>query len=269
MKTPKMKTTEIHTRLHKIRASIADDPAKAIERLEALLKEPISITEAITLLPSISAIKAESAFVQEDFELCIIEATTCINSSLAGETAEANAELRSMYFLRGKSYLYQDKSDPQKCLSDLASAAADNALDRAARIDLYKSRGAAFGRLERFEEAIVAFNAVRELAPEDTVNLLDLAKAYVQTEAYSEAEEALISATHLHPNSADILCQLGDVHFKRSDFSRAEAVFTKAITLNGNNALFYERRAITRNKLSLKSAADDWMIAKFLASETG
>jgi tetratricopeptide (TPR) repeat protein len=282
-----MEKNELIKRFNEIQSAIAaGDPATVDADIEALIeslsKQRITVDDDDALFwhKSLAWITAIRKFENHDYAGCISDASTYITLETIKGTPDVQwAHLMQWaHLIRGKSYLFKEDTDPEKCLFDLKAVEAvdpdTDALDPSLHVELYRYRGEALLRLGRASEAIKAFQKafqeVLRLAPDDPYpcHLTEIGRAFLKTEEYDSAIKCLQEAARLSPNDPNILSALGRAFFQIDNCERAEAILTAAIVLKPDDPELYKHRAVIRKKLGKKSASEDWMIARFLNRET-
>jgi len=91
--------------------------------------------------------------------------------------------------------------------------------------------GLTCARMEAFQEAETAFNAVLVRHPDDFDVLLNLGRASARAGHYDRAERVLETALRMQPSRVETLLELGQMNAARQDFTRAIYYLTQARTL--------------------------------------
>jgi Tfp pilus assembly protein PilF len=93
-------------------------------------------------------------------------------------------------------------------------------------------------RLERFEDAELAFNKALECGGDsnsDTYN--ELAICFMEEKKFSQAEEALLKALSLSPESTKIMSNLGYLALNRGDTVNAQKYFESVLEFDPNDRI--------------------------------
>ncbi|MBS1830391.1 MAG: protein kinase [Acidobacteria bacterium] len=93
-------------------------------------------------------------------------------------------------------------------------------------------------RQGRYEEALKAYDTMRQLVPDHPRVYSNLAAAYHQLDRTDEAAAALQSSLELSPNAATY-SNLGTLHYFQGRYPEAMRAFERAIQLNTNRYLYW------------------------------
>lgn len=95
--------------------------------------------------------------------------------------------------------------------------------------DLYREIGVVYFRLQRYDEAITAWQTGLRLAPGDASLLNNLSVVLMQTGRFDDAAEAARNALISDPNMPQALNTMGQVSMVKREFAKAAEYFLKAI----------------------------------------
>ena len=95
--------------------------------------------------------------------------------------------------------------------------------------DLYREIGVVYFRLQRFDEAVTAWQTGLRLAPGDASLLNNLSVVLMQTGRFDDAAEAAKNALVSDPNMPQALNTMGQVSMVKREFTKAAEYFLKAI----------------------------------------
>jgi predicted Zn-dependent protease len=90
----------------------------------------------------------------------------------------------------------------------------------------------ALAKLERSDEAVIAFQQALKLDPRNDIILRDLAIHYFSRNRYLDAQKILEDLSRRRPHDATVLYYLGRIHQERRQFDQALPLFEKVHKLN-------------------------------------
>jgi Flp pilus assembly protein TadD len=230
---------------------------RAIEQLNTALrqKSPYPLVEARLSLALLrkNSISADPKLPQQ--ALAYAERAVSGESQLAVAHIAHGAALAALNRLDEAAAAYQRAMalDPANVellwrMGDLATARKDTA-----SAEQFFSRAIAadpkdwepHGRLAylvfrqgRYEEALQAFDTMRQLVPDHPRVYSNLAAAYHQLDRTDEAAAALQSSLELSPNAATY-SNLGTLHYFQGRYPEAMRAFERAIQLNADRFLYW------------------------------
>jgi serine/threonine protein kinase/Flp pilus assembly protein TadD len=117
----------------------------------------------------------------------------------------------------------------------------------------WRGRGDALYRLERFPAALASFNKALQLQPKNAQTLNRKGRALYQLERYQEAVDAQEAALEINPNNAEALSDKGIALIGLGKFEEALAAFNKAQTLEPLDPRFWQNKALALQYLPNRS----------------
>ena len=200
-----------------------DKPEEAKAQLVEVLSQETENVEAQFLMGKIYG--AEGAYEK------MVEAFgfAAKSSNVFTEDIE---QIRTFYWVReyniGVSHAQAETLDLDKALEGFANATSVDS----ARLDGWKNLAYIYYQLERPEDAIKAYEHIRENWPEDPNSLYSLGVLYLNKESYEAAVSVLSTLTAIDPNHFSGHVNLAIAQVNREDFSAAEASYKKAIAID-------------------------------------
>lgn len=177
---------------------------------------------------------------------------------LAVKATPQNPEL---YFQRG--LVYENLDLPEKALADYVACRKLD--DR--RTDALNNQAVQLAKLQRYDEAILAFSELVELDREDFLGFRNRGRCRFDMHDDTGALQDYDTALKLNPEDASSWFQRGNVYLSMDNLDAAESDFTKALELDTEFAKAWMNRGVVRYRKGAKSlAADDLTRAQELDS---
>lgn len=110
--------------------------------------------------------------------------------------------------------------------------------------------GLAAARKHQFEKAAERLKHAAELAPENPLPRLHLARALAADAKWGEAEPVLQKSLKLAGDAPAVIILAAVVYFDAGDFQSAEQLFERALKLNPRNDLARAFRTLTRWRIT-------------------
>ena len=130
--------------------------------------------------------------------------------------------------------------------------------------------GLRYGREERYEEAIAAYQQAIKLDPKKANYYYELGKIYRKQERYEEAIAAYQQAIQLDPKNARYHYELGEVYRKQERYEEAIAAYQQATNLDPKDTFsHYELGNIYRKQERYEEAIAAYQKAAQLRPEWG
>ena len=114
--------------------------------------------------------------------------------------------------------------------------------------DLYREIGVVYFRLERYDEAISAWQQGLKDSPSDPSLLNNLSVVMLQKDRYDEAAKYALSALSVAPNMPQALNTLGQIYLVKKDYEKACDYFLKALAHEPDAPQRYWNAAIAFEK---------------------
>jgi tetratricopeptide (TPR) repeat protein len=124
--------------------------------------------------------------------------------------------------------------------------------------EAYFRRGVAYGKMERYEEAIADFSKALELSPAYSAAYYNRGTCHGRAGRYDEAIADFSKALDLDPKDADAYYNRGISYEKKGDHDQAVADFTKTLeVMPGHAGAYLNRAAVYLAKEDYEKAWDD------------
>lgn len=160
----------------------------------------------------------------------------------------------------------------QGAVADLTNFINSNPEDKEALQQAYLFRVFSFNKQGLSAQAIADADELLKTNPKNKEALLEKANAYMNLQQYSNYIEALKAVAEVDNSNAEIHKNIAAAYAIQQDWSNAITYYTNAISLNPNEASFYEDRAFANYSLKtpegLQNALNDCTMAESLGVKT-
>jgi lipoprotein NlpI len=158
-------------------------------------------------------------------------------------------------------------TDPNAASANLASLS--DVVKRNPTPEAFNTRGVAYARVARYQEAIADFSQAIKLDPTNIAAYADRAGAWLVQEDYEHAVADYDEIIRLDPKRWGAYASRGIALQKEGEFDRAVADFSEAIRLQPKSVIAHAGRGRANfGKGDLSAAADDLAHANELADDT-
>ena len=124
-------------------------------------------------------------------------------------------------------------------LETVISLLADLPEGEAGQPEVYNLRAVALARLDRFDEALIANQRARHLAPENTNYIYNAGMLYLDKSDFLKAERLFHDALERFPHASPLYHGLAETFFRLNEFKKAERYLRRVLEMDPQNVTAY------------------------------
>ncbi len=117
------------------------------------------------------------------------------------------------------------------------------------RLNTYFKEGNDFCELKDYKKAIIAFNKVILLNPQDESAYYNMGLSYQKLEKYEFAMQAYAESININPKEFDVHFQMGIINAEKKKYKKAKENFISAALLNNENPITFYNLGVAFGKI--------------------